>query len=233
MSIYKSLWRTSFSTRISSRSIFRSILRWWWKSTWSLRRKFIVSVAELVYMPFCDILSNQNFVVTRTTLLYYFPAVHFPFPEYTRAHTGSSILKVRTLSCLFPSPASFDTALSGHSKLSLVVISLLNIIEAGVFPVIECGEERYFSKNWHTATCKLFSLASILDLNVWTKRSASRVIWCWQLVMNSVNCLNVSEVNWVPLSDTMTCEIPYLANNDRKTSMVRSLDVLNYLRPFC
>ena len=55
------------------------------------------------------------------------PELHLLFPEYSLIHTGSFTLKVCASSPFCLSSISFDTAASGKSKLSLVVISLMRL----------------------------------------------------------------------------------------------------------
>ena len=86
---------------------------------------------------------HLNPVVLRTTFLHY-----YSLQDSTLA--SLNILKLiqdhqlqkYILYPVSPLYTSFGAALAGRSKLSLLVISLLNIIGAGVFPVMECGEEQ-------------------------------------------------------------------------------------------
>ena len=195
------------------------------KSSKALGTSEYLHVAQLIYMPFGSILSNQNFVVTRTTFLYYFYRV-----SRLLSWIYSGPYRICVFYPIFLLP--FDTTLSGWSKLGVVVISLLNIIKADFFPVIERAAEQYVLQ-WYNASCKLFS-AIILDLKVWIECSASPFVlgYCgadnlWWILFPLQNWLNVSEVNWVPLSDTTICGILYLANSDHKIPTVRSFDVLD------
>ena len=117
------------------------------------------------------------------------------------------------------------------------MISLLYIMEAGIFLVTECGEERCINKSgimlFVNFLISHYTHFICLNRMFSLPNSAGRYVWCWQFMANfSIILANLAECFWSEL-----CTIgghqdvwhSILGKSNLKTCMVCSLNVISEL----